>query len=121
MRWLKEHGRVLEMDTEFEHPCVRALGGSELSIQGVVRGMQFRLKGSREIFCRDFFVSEALNGWYDFVLGKEFMTTNFNMLFPPSGKVQRMIGGLFGSNHRSSGEYFERLSCYIPAVASTDY
>lgn len=38
------------MDTEFEHPCVRALGGSELSIQGVVRGMQFRLKGSREIF-----------------------------------------------------------------------
>lgn len=93
------------MDTEFEHPCVRALGGSELSIQGVVRGMQFRLKGSREIFCRDFFVSEALNGWYDIVLGKEFMTTNFNMLFASSGRVQRMIGGLFGSNHRSPGEY----------------
>ena len=104
------------MDTKFEHPRVKTLGGSELSIQGVVRDMQFRLKGSNKTFRRDFFVSEALDDWYDFVLGKDFMKKNFDMLFRPGGKVQKMIGGLFGSNRQSSSKYSERPSCYIHAA-----
>ena len=97
------------MDTEFEHPFVGAQSGSELSIQGIVRGMQFRLKGSKKTFCEDFFVSEAIDGWFDFVLGKEFMATNFDTLFRSDGKAQKMIGSPFGSSRRSPGKYFERL------------
>lgn len=92
------------MDTNFEHPRVKTLAGSELSIQGVVRDMQFRLKGSNKTFCRDFFVSDALDDWYDFVLGKDFMKKNFDMLFGPGGKVQKMIGGLFGTKRRTPAE-----------------
>src|SRR5437016_8656989 len=73
MRWLKEHGRVLEMDTKFEHPRIKILGGSELSMQGVVRDIQFRFKGSNKTFRRDFLVSKALDDWYDFLLSKDFI------------------------------------------------
>jgi len=113
MRWLKEHGRLSEMDTNFEHPRVKTLAGSELSIQGVVRDTQFRLKGSNKTFRRDFFVSNALDDWYDFVLGKDFMKKNFDMLFAPGGKVQKMIGGLFGTNPRSPGTRSESASRHI--------
>jgi len=113
MRWLKEHGRLSEMDANFEHPRVKTLAGSELSIQGVVRDMQFRLKGSNKTFRRDFFVSDALDDWYDFVLGKDFMKKNFDMLFGPGGKVQKMIGGLFGTNRRTPGTRSESASRHI--------
>ena len=101
------------MDTNFEHLQVKTLAGSELSVQGVVRDMQFRLKGSNKTFRGDFFVSDALDDWYDLVLGKDFMKKNFDMLFRPGGKVQKMIGGLFSTTRETPGTRSESASRYI--------
>ena len=79
------------MDTKFEHPRIKILGGSELSMQGVVRDIQFRLKGSNKTFRRDFFVSKALDDWYDFLLSKDFINGISICSFDLVGKSKRPV------------------------------
>ena len=69
LRYLKSIGREHEMSTDFEDPSPPGVGGRKTRVQGILRNMSFRVKGTPVRFCRDFHVTDMFDNVLDVILG----------------------------------------------------
>ncbi|KAI1762705.1 hypothetical protein GGR53DRAFT_403135 [Hypoxylon sp. FL1150] len=77
----RELGILGKMSTDFEDPCLQSISGHSTAVRGILRNVQFRLKGSSVTFRRNFWVCDAINGVVDVMIGANFIKDNFRMLF----------------------------------------
>ncbi|KAI0901161.1 hypothetical protein F4806DRAFT_492050 [Annulohypoxylon nitens] len=77
----RELGIMDKMSTNFEDPCLQSISGHSTTVKGILRNVQFRLKGSSVTFSRSFWVCDAINGIVDVMIGANFIKDNFKMLF----------------------------------------
>jgi hypothetical protein len=70
-----------KMSTAFEDPCLRSISGHSTAVKGILRNVQFRLKGSSVTFCRNFWVCDAINDMIDIMIGANFIERNLRILF----------------------------------------
>lgn len=77
----REMGILDQMSTDFEDPCLQSISGHSTVVKGILRNVQFRLKGSSITFRRSFWVCDAIDGTVDVMIGASFIKDNFGMLF----------------------------------------
>ncbi|KAI0863821.1 hypothetical protein F4860DRAFT_511711 [Xylaria cubensis] len=77
----RDLGLFDRLSTDFDDPCLQSISGHSTAVLGVLRNVQFRLKGSSVTFRRDFWVCESLNNIVDVMIGANFIKDNFKMLF----------------------------------------
>ncbi|KAI0968841.1 hypothetical protein F4678DRAFT_464029 [Xylaria arbuscula] len=77
----RDLGLFDRLSNDFDDPCLRSISGHSTAVLGVLRNVQFRLKGSSVTFRRDFWVCESLNNIVDVMIGANFISHNFKMLF----------------------------------------
>ncbi|KAI0169610.1 hypothetical protein GGR52DRAFT_475032 [Hypoxylon sp. FL1284] len=70
-----------KISTDFEDPCLHSISGHATAVQGILRNVHFRLKGSSRTFRHNFWVCDAIDGVVDVMIGAKFITDNFKMLF----------------------------------------
>ncbi|KAI0885112.1 uncharacterized protein GGS22DRAFT_162799 [Annulohypoxylon maeteangense] len=98
----RELGVLSKMSTNFEDPCLRSISGHSTAVNGILRKVQFRLRGSSVTFCRNFWVCDAIDGIVDVMIGASFIKENFKMLF------EKQNASLFGVWHTIKKETEEQ-------------
>ncbi|KAI1772805.1 hypothetical protein F4818DRAFT_125302 [Hypoxylon cercidicola] len=77
----RELGILEDISPDFEDPCLQSISGHSTAVKGILRNIQFRLKGSSVTFRRNFWICDAINGIVDIMIGANFIKDNFKMLF----------------------------------------
>ncbi|ETS76969.1 hypothetical protein PFICI_10843 [Pestalotiopsis fici W106-1] len=77
----KELGLLGRISSDFEDPCLRSISGHSTAVKGILRNVQFRLKGGSVTFRRDFWVSDSINDIVDVMIGANFIKDHFKLLF----------------------------------------
>jgi len=61
------------MSCDFKDPDLHSISGHKTRMNGIVRNMSFRIKGSSITLHKDFYVSDMLDDFVDVIFGWEFM------------------------------------------------
>jgi hypothetical protein len=85
LRYLKKIGKEREMSTDLTDSNLFDTCGGK--VQGIVRNMAFRVKGTSITFRKDFFMTDMLDDLVNVVFGWSFMASEFNLLFEKASDI----------------------------------
>lgn len=74
-------GLLPNISVDFEDPNLISISGHSTPVQGILRDVFFRMKGTSVTLKLDFFVSDAINDFVDIFFSADFVKDNFRLLF----------------------------------------
>lgn len=107
-RYTTEIGRLHEISSDYDDPCLRSISGHLTPVSGVLRDVVFRSKGTSVTFKRDFYICDAIDNMVDVMFGASFIKDQFKLLFE---RVQSLCGtfaGWFSTKKETAEERLER-------------
>ena len=107
-RYAKEIGLDQNISTEFIDPCLRSISGHITPVVGILRNVNFRLKGTSVTFSRDFWVCDAIDSLVDIMVGASFIAENFKLLFDRFKSLCSTFAGWFSTKKETPEEKAQR-------------
>ncbi|KAI1456511.1 hypothetical protein F4805DRAFT_458717 [Annulohypoxylon moriforme] len=104
----RELGILNNMSTDFDDPCLRSISGHSTAVKGILRNVQFRLKGSSVTFRRNFWVCDAIDGIVDVMIGANFIKDNFKLLFEKAKECVSSFATWFSKKKETPEQKRER-------------
>ncbi|KAK5718701.1 metalloprotease [Elasticomyces elasticus] len=119
--YAKTFGRYEDISTDFEEPNLTSISGHHTPVEGILRDVYFRPKGSSVTLRGDFFVCDAINGLVDIMFGAHFLKDNLCLFFKKAKEsIVSMFAPWFSARKASSEERSEQKKREVQAKIEAD-
>ncbi|KAK3652932.1 metalloprotease [Elasticomyces elasticus] len=119
--YAKTIGRYDDISTDFEEPNLTSISGHHTPVEGILRDVYFRPKGSSVTLRGDFFVCGAINGLVDIMFGAHFLKDNLCLFFKKAKEsFVSMFAPWFSARKASFKERSEQKKREVQAKIEAD-